>query len=95
MYMVHAKPVFPVPARTGMASSTEAASENGVSLFHAVVKIYADLRFQPTDIPLERTISWCWNEYLVRANRIEGIRATAQAPGTVCLGACRVTYSAK
>jgi hypothetical protein len=41
--MVHAKPVFPVPARTGMASSTEAASENGVSLFHAVVKIYADL----------------------------------------------------
>ncbi len=37
--MDHPKPVFSVPARTGMASSAAAASENGVSLFHATVRI--------------------------------------------------------
>jgi hypothetical protein len=41
VYMVHAKPVFSVPATTGMVSSTDAASENGVSLFHARVRISA------------------------------------------------------
>jgi hypothetical protein len=40
--MDHPKPVFSVPARTGMVSSTAAASENGVSLFHATVRIGAD-----------------------------------------------------
>jgi hypothetical protein len=39
--MVQAKPVFSVPARTGIASSTEAARENGVSLFHTMVRINA------------------------------------------------------
>ena len=42
MYMDHSKPIFSVPARTGIVSSTAAASENGVSLFHATVKIGAD-----------------------------------------------------
>jgi hypothetical protein len=40
--MVHPKPVFSVPARTGMVSSTAAASENGVSLFYATVRIGAE-----------------------------------------------------
>ena len=39
MYTVHAKPVFSVPVRAGMLSSTEAARENGVSLFHTTVEI--------------------------------------------------------
>ena len=49
MYMVHPKPVFSVPVRTGMVSSTAAASENGVSLFHAMVRIGAD---QSTVLPV-------------------------------------------
>ena len=48
MYMVHPKPVSSVPARTGMASSTAAASENGVSLFHATERIGIDRSTDPT-----------------------------------------------
>ena len=36
------KPVSFVPVRTGMVSSTAAASENGVSLFHTTARIGAD-----------------------------------------------------
>jgi hypothetical protein len=42
VYMVHPKLVFFVPVRTGMVSSTAAASENGVSLFDDTVSIGAD-----------------------------------------------------
>jgi hypothetical protein len=40
--MVHPKPEFSVPERTGMVSRTAAVSEKGVSLFHATVRIGAD-----------------------------------------------------
>ena len=56
--MVHAKPVFSVPVRTGMASSTEAARENGESLFHTMVRINAS---QSTALLIE-ILRHHWNQ---------------------------------
>ena len=38
VYTVKLKPVFSVPVSTGIASSTAAASENGVSLFRVKIR---------------------------------------------------------
>ena len=90
--MVHPKPVFSVLVRTGMAWSTEAASENGVSLFHAKIRIGADQSTvllvsdaKAIDAPLEPTISWRWNECLVGAITVRVIRTTTHARSAVSL----------
>ena len=59
--MVHPKPVFSVPVRTGMDSSTAAASENGVSLFHATIGIGAE---QSTVLLVSdaKQLTYHWNQ---------------------------------
>ncbi len=61
MYMDHPKPVFSVPVRTEMVSSTEAASENGVSLFHVTARIGAG---QSTTLLLSeaKLMTYHWNQ---------------------------------
>ena len=73
MYMDQAKPVLFVPVSTGMASSTAAVSENGVSLYHGTVRISTNWRaipplsrMQGPDVPMKSTISRCNKNGLIR-----------------------------
>jgi hypothetical protein len=99
----HAKPELTVPVRTGIASSTAAASENGVSLFQSIPRSGfgepVSESFQPltslyqtADIPFEPTVTRRRKNCPVRAMTVEGIRAATQVRRAVRLCACPVAY---
>jgi hypothetical protein len=87
---VKLKPVSSVPVSTGIASSTAAASENGVSLFrvkiHNCQHIATDaFKVKLGDTPCEPTVARRREEGLIRAIRVGIVRATAKAGRAVRL----------
>ena len=80
---VKLKPVFSVPVSTGIASSTAAARENGVSLFGAKIRSRQDIAKDAfkvkLDTPSEPTVARRREESVVQAICVRIVCATAKA----------------
>jgi hypothetical protein len=93
--MPHSNPVSFVPVKTGIASSTAPASENGVSLIPSRYQHQWRPSYQSANTPTEPTIARRRNECVVRAVPVVVIRATTQAGRAVPLCARRVAYGTR